>query len=57
MKVLVWNENRHEKTDPRVTEIYPGGQIPLNVKYHDLYYTTSITQIVIKIYRNENSNY
>ena len=25
MKVLVWNENRHEKTDPRVTEIYPGG--------------------------------
>ena len=25
MKVLVWNENEHEKTIPRVTEIYPGG--------------------------------
>lgn len=25
MKVLVWNENLHEKTIPRVTEIYPGG--------------------------------
>ncbi len=25
MKVLVWNENRHEKIEPKVTEIYPGG--------------------------------
>lgn len=25
MKVLVWNENQHEKSDPRVTELYPGG--------------------------------
>lgn len=25
MKVTVWNENVHEKHDPRVTEIYPGG--------------------------------
>lgn len=25
MKVVVWNENIHEKSDPRVTEIYPGG--------------------------------
>ena len=25
MKVLVWNENCHEKSNPRVTEIYPGG--------------------------------
>ena len=25
MKVLVWNENQHEKTDARVTELYPGG--------------------------------
>ncbi len=25
MKVLVWNENYHEKTEPKVTEIYPGG--------------------------------
>lgn len=25
MKVVVWNENQHEKTDPRVTELYPGG--------------------------------
>lgn len=25
MKVLVWNENKHEKEDPRVTELYPGG--------------------------------
>lgn len=25
MKVLVWNENVHEKEVPRVTEIYPGG--------------------------------
>lgn len=25
MNVVVWNENYHEKLDPRVTEIYPGG--------------------------------
>ena len=25
MKVLVWNENEHEKTVPRVTELYPKG--------------------------------
>ena len=25
MKVTVWNENEHEKRDPLVTEIYPGG--------------------------------
>jgi len=25
MKVTVWNENKHEKEDPRVTELYPGG--------------------------------
>ena len=25
MHVVVWNENYHEKTDPRVTELYPGG--------------------------------
>ena len=25
MKVVVWNENAHEKDDPRVTELYPGG--------------------------------
>ena len=25
IKVTVWNENFHEKNDPRVTEIYPGG--------------------------------
>ena len=25
MKVLVWNENVHEKEIPRVTELYPGG--------------------------------
>ena len=25
MKVLVWNENIHEKEMPRVTELYPGG--------------------------------
>jgi len=25
VKVLVWNENVHEKHDPRVTELYPGG--------------------------------
>lgn len=25
MKVTVWNENQHEKVDPRVTELYPGG--------------------------------
>lgn len=25
MKVVVWNENVHEKTDPVITEIYPGG--------------------------------
>ena len=25
MKVLVWNENLHEKEIPKVTEIYPGG--------------------------------
>lgn len=25
MKVTVWNENRHEKEDPRITQIYPGG--------------------------------
>ena len=25
MKVVVWNENAHEKEDPRITEIYPGG--------------------------------
>ena len=25
MKVLVWNENVHEKEMPRVTELYPGG--------------------------------
>ena len=25
MNVVVWNENYHEKTDPRVTELYPGG--------------------------------
>lgn len=25
MKVTVWNENEHEKRDPRVCEIYPGG--------------------------------
>ena len=25
MKVLVWNENLHEKKIPRVTELYPGG--------------------------------
>ena len=25
MRVTVWNENVHEKMDPRVTEIYPGG--------------------------------
>ena len=25
MKVLVWNECVHEKKDPRVTQIYPGG--------------------------------
>ena len=25
MKVVVWNENYHEKTHPVVTEIYPGG--------------------------------
>ena len=25
MKITVWNENKHEKTDPRVTELYPGG--------------------------------
>ena len=25
MKVLVWNENLHEKEDKRVTDLYPGG--------------------------------
>jgi len=25
MKVVVWNENQHEKTDTRVTDLYPGG--------------------------------
>ena len=25
MKVVMWNENKHEKTNPRVTELYPGG--------------------------------
>ncbi len=25
MKVLVWNENLHEKETPRITELYPGG--------------------------------
>lgn len=25
MKVIVWNENIHEKSDPRVTQLYPGG--------------------------------
>ena len=25
MKVTVWNENYHEKTNPRVLELYPGG--------------------------------
>ncbi len=25
MKVLVWNENRHEKTNPQILELYPGG--------------------------------
>ncbi|RLQ97476.1 ThuA domain-containing protein [Falsibacillus albus] len=25
LKVTVWNENRHEKKDPRVKEIYPDG--------------------------------
>lgn len=25
MKVTVWNENQHEKSEPRVTELYPGG--------------------------------
>lgn len=25
MNVVVWNENYHEKTDPRVLELYPGG--------------------------------
>ena len=25
MKVTVWNENQHEKTEPRVTDLYPGG--------------------------------
>lgn len=25
MKVVVWNENLHEKTDERVTALYPGG--------------------------------
>ena len=25
MKITVWNENKHEKTDPRVTKLYPGG--------------------------------
>lgn len=25
MKVIVWSENIHEKHDPRVTELYPGG--------------------------------
>lgn len=25
MNVVVWNENYHEKIDPRVTEVYPGG--------------------------------
>lgn len=25
MKVTVWNENYHEKTDPKVCECYPGG--------------------------------
>ena len=25
MKVTIWNENIHEKVEPRVTELYPGG--------------------------------
>lgn len=25
MKVLVWNENRHEQKNPKVSEIYPEG--------------------------------
>lgn len=25
MKVTVWNENQHEKSEPGVTELYPGG--------------------------------
>ena len=25
MKVVVWNENHHEKIQPIVTENYPGG--------------------------------
>lgn len=25
MKVVVWNENQHEKEDPRITQLYPGG--------------------------------
>jgi trehalose utilization protein len=25
VRVTVWNENRHEKTNPKVTEIYPNG--------------------------------
>lgn len=25
MKVIIWNENQHEKFEPRVTELYPGG--------------------------------
>lgn len=25
MNVVVWNENHHEKLDPRVMELYPGG--------------------------------
>ena len=25
MKVTIWNENQHEKTDPKILELYPGG--------------------------------
>ena len=39
MKVTVWNENQHEKTLPRVCELYPGGihaYIASFLKYEDI---------------------
>ena len=44
MKVVVWNENKHEKLDPRVTELYCGGihaYIAQFLKGDDLEVTTA----------------
>ena len=44
IRVTVWNENVHEKSEPRVTELYPGGlhaQIARIVKCDDIEVTTA----------------